>query len=442
MTPNSPTGRIRRALFSRGSWSEASRVNDILRKETVGGVILLVAAAAALIWANSPWSDSYFGLRDSVVGGQWLGLHLDLTVGAWAADGLLAVFFLVVGLELKREFVAGDLRDPARAALPIAAAVGGMVVPALIFVLVNLNTGDGALRGWAIPTATDIAFAVAVLAVISTHLPSALRTFLLTLAVVDDLLAITVIAVFYTEDINIVALALTLVPLALFAVCVQRGVTAWWVLAPLGVVTWVLMHESGVHATVAGVLLGFMVPVRRSQTRDGRVLDGGLAGHFEHRLRPISAGIAIPVFAFFAAGVSIGGADGLGRALTDPITLGIVLGLVAGKPIGIFLTTRFLAAVTRADLDSSLRWVDVIGVSMLAGIGFTVSLLIGDLAYGLGSERDEFVKIGVLTGSLVAALLAAVVLLTRNAAYRRIYREETADEDRDGVPDVYQTRQD
>lgn len=442
MTSNPSTGRIRRALFSRGSWSEASRVNDILRKETVGGVILLVAAAAALIWANSPWSDSYFGLRDAVVGGQWLGLHLDLTVGAWAADGLLAVFFLVVGLELKREFVAGDLRDPARAALPIAAAVGGMVVPALIFVLVNLNTGDGALRGWAIPTATDIAFAVAVLAVISTHLPSALRTFLLTLAVVDDLLAITVIAVFYTEDINVVALALTLVPLALFAVCVQRGVTAWWVLAPLGVATWVLMHESGVHATVAGVLLGFMVPVRRSQTRDGRVLDGGMAGHFEHRLRPISAGIAIPVFAFFAAGVSIGGADGLSRALTDPITLGIVLGLVAGKPIGIFLTTRFLAAVTRADLDSSLRWVDVIGVSMLAGIGFTVSLLIGDLAYGLGSERDEFVKIGVLSGSLLAAVLAAVVLLTRNATYRRIYREETTDEDRDGVPDVYQTRQD
>ncbi|ORV84604.1 sodium:proton antiporter [Mycolicibacterium iranicum] len=442
VTPNPPTGRIRRALFSRGSWSEASRVNDILRKETVGGVILLVAAATALIWANSPWSDSYFGLRDSVVGGQWLGLHLDLTVGAWAADGLLAVFFLVVGLELKREFVAGDLRDPARAALPIAAAVGGMVVPALIFVLVNLNTGDGALRGWAIPTATDIAFAVAVLAVISTHLPSALRTFLLTLAVVDDLLAITVIAVFYTEDIKVVALALTLVPLALFAVCVQRGVTAWWVLAPLGLATWVLMHESGVHATVAGVLLGFMVPVRRSEARDGRVLKGGMAEHFEHRLRPISAGIAIPVFAFFAAGVSIGGADGLGRALTDPITLGIVLGLVAGKPIGIFLTTRFLSAVTRADLDSSLRWVDVIGVSMLAGIGFTVSLLIGDLAYGLGSERDEFVKIGVLTGSLLSAVLAAVVLLTRNAAYRRIYREETSDEDRDGVPDVYQTRQD
>ncbi len=442
MTPDPRAGRIRRALFSRGSWSETSRVSEILRKETVGGIILLVAAASALIWANSPWAPSYFGLRDLVVGGRWLGLHLDLTIGAWAADGLLAIFFLVVGLELKREFVAGDLRDPARAALPIAAAVGGMVAPALIFVLVNLNTGEGALRGWAIPTATDIAFAVAVLAVISTHLPSALRTFLLTLAVVDDLLAITVIAVFYTAHINVVALALAAIPLALFCLCVQRGVQSWWLLVPLAVATWVLMHESGVHATVAGVLLGFMVPVRRSATRAGEQLDAGMAEHFEHLLRPISAGVAIPVFAFFAAGVSLGGADGLVRAFGDPITLGIVLGLVAGKPIGIFLTTRVLAAVTRADLDSSLRWVDVIGVSMLAGIGFTVSLLIGDLAYGAGTESDEFVKIGVLSGSLLAAVLAAVVLLTRNAAYRRIYRAETADEDHDGVPDVYQSRQD
>lgn len=442
MTPDPQPPGTRGAFLSRGSWAETSRVSEILRKETVGGVILLIAAAAALIWANSPWAEHYFGLRDTVLGGRWLGLHLDLSIGEWAADGLLAIFFLVVGLELKREFVAGDLRDPARAAMPIAAAVGGMVVPALIFVAVNLNTGDGALRGWAIPTATDIAFAVAVLAVISTHLPSALRTFLLTLAVVDDLLAITVIAVFYTEDIKIAALALAVLPLALFALCVQRGVQAWWVLAPLAIATWVLMHESGVHATVAGVLLGFAVPVRRSAMRRGHELDAGMAEHFEHRLRPISAGVAIPVFAFFAAGVSIGGSDGLVRALGDPITLGIVLGLVAGKPIGIFLTTRVLAAVTRANLDASLRWVDVIGVSMLAGIGFTVSLLIGDLAYGLGSERDEFVKIGVLAGSLSAALLASVLLLSRNASYRRIQREETVDDDDDGVPDVYQTRQD
>ncbi|KWX68442.1 sodium:proton antiporter [Mycobacterium sp. NAZ190054] len=440
MTPDPSTRRNR--LFSRGSWSETSRVTEILRKETVGGVILLIAATAALVWANSPWSDGYFALRDAEIGGEPFGLHLMLSVGTWAADGLLAIFFFVVGLELKREFVAGDLRDPSKAALPIAAAVGGMVVPALIFVAFTAPVGGDALQGWAIPTATDIAFAVAVLAVISTHLPSALRTFLLTLAVVDDLLAVTVIAVFYTDDINVGALALAAVPLTLFGICVQRRVRSWWLLIPLAVVTWALVHESGVHATVAGVLLGFLVPVVRSKAAGGPDAGPGLAEHFEHRLRPISAGLAIPVFAFFAAGVDLGGLSGLARALQDPITLGIVAGLVAGKPIGIFLTTRVLAAVTRANLDSALRWVDVLGVALLAGIGFTVSLLIGDLAYGYGSERHEFVKVGVLSGSLLAAGLATVLLLARNRVYRRIHQEETADADHDGVPDVYQTRQD
>ncbi len=442
VTSKSRGRQVGRALFSRGSWAETSRISEILRKETVGGVILLVAAGTALVWANSPWKGSYFGVRDFVLGGQWLGLHLDLSIGEWAADGLLAIFFFVVGLELKREFVAGDLRDPGRAALPIAAAVGGMVVPALIFVAFTAHVGDGALQGWAIPTATDIAFAVAVLAVISTHLPAALRTFLLTLAVVDDLLAVTVIAVFYTDEIKIWALLGALIPLALFTLLVQRGVQAWWLLVPLGVVTWVLVHESGVHATVAGVLLGFAVPVLRSAKKKGETTEISMAEHFEHLLRPISAGFAIPVFAFFAAGVNFGGLSGLGRALADPITMGIIGGLVLGKPIGIFFTTRLLAAVTRANLDSALRWVDVLGVSMLAGIGFTVSLLIGDLAYGLGSERDEFVKIGVLTGSLVAAALASLLLLSRNATYRRICNEETVDEDQDGVPDVYESRQD
>lgn len=434
-----PLRRPPRRLFARGSWSETSRISDIFRKETVGGGVLLVVAAAALVWANSPWSASYFGLRDTSVGGEPLGLHLNLTLGTWAADGLLAIFFLVVGLELKREFVAGDLRDPARAALPIVAAVGGMVVPALIFVAVAAGGGEGALRGWAIPTATDIAFAVAVLAVISTHLPAALRTFLLTLAVVDDLLAVTVIAVFYTESINVTALGLAMVPLALFAFCVQRRIRAWWLLLPLGVATWVLMHESGVHATVAGVLLGFSVPVLRSAAAGGPDAGPGLAEYFEHRLRPLSAGVAIPVFAFFAAGVDFGGASGLGDALRDPVTLGIIGGLVVGKPVGVWLTTRLLATLTRARLDATLRWVDVFGVSLLAGIGFTVSLLIGDLAYGTGSVRDDHVKVGVLAGSLIAALLAAVVLRRRNRYYRILHQQETEDLDRDGVPDIYRS---
>lgn len=428
-------------MFARGSWSEASRVTAILRKETVGGALLLVATVIALVWANSPWSEAYTSLGETTVGSDALGLHLDLSLATWAADGLLAIFFFVVGLELKREFVAGDLRNPARAALPIAAAVGGMVVPAVIFVAITLPAGDGAVEGWAIPTATDIAFAVAVLAVISTHLPSALRTFLLTLAVVDDLLAITVIAVFYTEDVNVGALALAVVPLALFAVCVQRRIRSWWLLLPLAALTWAFVHESGIHATVAGVLLGFTVPVIRSKAAGGPDAGPGLAEHFEHRIRPISAGFAVPVFAFFAAGVTIGGLSGFTDALRDPIALGIIAGLVVGKPLGIFGTTRLLSAFTRASLDTAIRWIDVFGIAMLAGIGFTVSLLIGDLAYGIGSERDDHVKIGVLAGSLLAAVLAAVLLRIRNRHYRAICAEESVDDNHDGIPDVYQTPQ-
>lgn len=421
-------------LFARGSWSETRRVITILHKETVGGALLLCAAAAALIWANSPWAASYHALTDLRVGSDDYGLHLNLSLGGWAADGLLAIFFFVVGLELKREFVAGDLRDPARAALPIAAAVGGMVVPAAIFVALAAGSGEGAARGWAIPTATDIAFAVAVLAVISTHLPAALRTFLLTLAVVDDLLAITVIAVFYTAKINLGALGLALVALTVFAVLVQRRVTSWWLLVPLALITWAFVHESGVHATVAGVLLGFTVPVLTSKTGAP-----GLAERFEHVMRPVSAGFAVPVFAFFAAGVTFGGYNGFVTALRDPIALGVVAGLVVGKTIGVFGTTRLVAAATRASLDASLRWIDVLGVSLLAGVGFTVSLLIGDLAFGSDPTRQEVVKVGVLTGSLLAAGLAAVLLRIRNRHYRSVFELETSDADGDGVPDVYIT---
>ena len=428
-------------LFSRGSWSETRRVIEIFRKETVGGAVLLAAAAAALIWANSPWAASYHSLTAFKIGTDDLGLHLNLSLGHWAADGLLAIFFFVVGLELKREFVAGDLRDPGRAALPIAAAVGGMVVPAMIFIAFTARVGDGATRGWAIPTATDIAFAVAVLAVISTHLPSALRTFLLTLAVVDDLLAIAVIAIFYTATINIGALLLALIPLALFAVLVQRRIQSPWLLIPLALVTWAFVHESGVHATVAGVLLGFTVPVlargQNAEATQAAQAGPGLAEHFEHVMRPISAGFAIPVFAFFAAGVSFGGYNGLVTALRDPIALGIVGGLVVGKTLGIFGVTRLIAAVTRATLDASLRWIDIFGVSMLAGIGFTVSLLIGELAYETDPARQSVVKVAVLVGSLLAAVLAALVLKARNRHYRSIFELETADANHDGVPDVY-----
>ncbi|WCN78731.1 Na+/H+ antiporter NhaA [Micromonospora sp. LH3U1] len=441
--PEQRPPRIR--LFSRSSWPEARHLADVLRTETVGGALLLLGAVLALIWANSPWSDSYTRLSGWVPwpgGAPW---HLDLDVATWAADGLLAIFFFVVGLELKREFVAGELRDPRRAALPVVAALGGMLLPALIYVAVVLSAGGEGLRGWAIPTATDIAFALAVLAVVSSHLPQGLRAFLLTLAVVDDLFAITIIAVFYTTDFHPVPLLAALAPIGLFASLVQRGRSWWWALVPLAIAAWALVHASGVHATVAGVLLGFTVPVlARRRTAGGQPTasgtgadEGGLAAHLEHRWRPVSAGFAVPIFALFAAGVTLRGTD-LGTLLTEPVVIAIVAGLVLGKSIGIFGSTYLLARFTRAELDEDITWSDLLGVALLAGVGFTVSLLVGDLAFGAGSTADDRVKAAVLLGSVISAGLAATVLVRRNAAYRRVAERERLDADGDGVPDVYQ----
>ncbi|GAA3939854.1 Na(+)/H(+) antiporter NhaA [Amorphoplanes auranticolor] len=419
-------------LFRLSSWREAKFLAEALRMETVGGALLLLGAVLALIWANTPWTETYEQLRRFV---PWPGgepLHLDLDLAHWAGDGLLAIFFFVVGLELKREFVDGSLRNPRQAALPIVAAIGGMAVPALIFVLFNLGDSS-ALQGWATPTATDIAFALAVLAVIGSHLPLGLRAFLLTLAVVDDLFAITIIAVFYTDDFNLLLLLGSLLPIVVFALLVQRGKTWWWALIPLAVTAWTLMHASGVHATIAGVLLGFTVPVL---ARNGA--ERGMAEHLEHRWRPVSAGIAVPVFAFFAAGVSLRGTD-LGAIATDPIVLGIVAGLVLGKVIGILGASYLMARFTHAELDDELTWTDLLGVSLLAGIGFTVSLLIGELAYGAGTERDGAAKVAVVAGSIIAATLAAVVLSRRNKVYRRLHERASRDADADGVPDIYQT---
>nr|WP_261620226.1 Na+/H+ antiporter NhaA [Pseudarthrobacter equi] len=432
-------------MLARGSYSEALRIGEILRKETVGGALLVAAAVIALIWANSPASDSYFALRDITVGYEpW---HLELSLGAWAADGLLAVFFFLVGLELKREFAAGDLRQISTSIVPVLAAAGGVLVPAVIYAVVNLSNPD-TLRGWAIPTATDIAFAVAVLAVIGSHLPSALRIFLLTLAVVDDLIAISIIAFFYSSDLQPTPLLLALIPLAVFTFLVQKyrrffgthAAAAWLILLPLGFATWALVHASGIHATVAGVLLGFAVPVIRSQASGGPEAGPGLAEIFEHRFRPISAGIAVPVFAFFSAGVAIGGWDGFVSALADPVALGIILALVLGKPVGILGATWLLTKTTKAKLDDSYRWIDIFGVALLAGIGFTVSLLVAELSFGQGSLHDDHAKVGILTASLLAALLASVILRTRNRQYRQAEELEKVDADQDGIPDVYQNR--
>jgi NhaA family Na+:H+ antiporter len=421
-------------VLSRSSYPEYIRVSEILRLETVGGALLLMATAAALVWANSPAAGSYFGLRDLELGyGPW---HLSLSLGHWASDGLLAIFFFIAGLELKREFVSGELRTFSKAVVPVAAAVGGVAVPALIYTLVNLGSGAEGLRGWAIPTATDIAFALAVLAVINTHLPAALRTFLLTLAVVDDLLAIGIIAFFYSSGLQPLLLLAALVPLGLFTLLVQKRIRSWYLLLPLAAATWALVHASGIHATVAGVLLGFAVPVLASRKRGET--GAGMAESLEHRLRPLSAGFAVPVFAFFSAGVAVGGFGGFRSALADPVALGIVAALVAGKTVGVFGTTYLVTKTTRAKLDDSLAWIDVAGLALLAGVGFTVSLLIAELSFGPGSAHDDHAKVAILTGSLVAALLAAVVLRLRNRHYRAVEEAERRDADGDGVPDLFE----
>ncbi|MGV8896228.1 MAG: Na+/H+ antiporter NhaA [Rhodoglobus sp.] len=401
-------------------------IHQTLKQDTVGGALLLGATVLALILANSPAAGLYETVREFTFGPE--ALHLNLSVGSWAADGLLAIFFFVVGLELKEEFVAGKLRQPSTAALPIAAAIGGVALPALIYVAVVSSAGEAGLRGWAIPAATDIAFAVAVLAVVGRSLPPALRTFLLTLAVVDDLLAISIIAIFYTDDLEPLILLLALVPLAIFAVAVQRGVRSIWILLPLGIITWGLVHASGIHATVAGVLLGFAVPV--IATRKARVKVGvdskgepvydGLAAHFADRWSSVSSAVAVPIFAFFAAGVAVGGATGLGEAFSDPIALGIIAGLVLGKAIGITGTTFLVTRLPGLAIDASLKWIDIIGMAFVAGVGFTVSLLVGELSFGAGSESDDHVKVGVLAGSLLAAVIGGIILHFRNRHYARL----------------------
>ncbi|MFE3266053.1 Na+/H+ antiporter NhaA [Streptomyces sp. NPDC059215] len=427
--PRPRTTTDNRRFLGRLSLPERNFVAEALRTETVGGVLLLLAAIAALIWANTPLRDSYATVGDFHFGPGALGLNL--SVRHWAADGLLAVFFFVAGIELKRELVAGDLRDPKAALLPVAAAVCGMAVPALVYALTNA-AGGGSLAGWAVPTATDIAFALAVLAVIGTSLPSALRAFLLTLAVVDDLLAILIIAVFFTDTLDFAALGGAVAGLAVFWMLLRKGVRGWYVYLPLALAIWGLMYNSGVHATIAGVAMGLML---RCHRHEGEEHSPG--EHVEHLVRPLSAGLAVPLFALFSAGVVVSG-GALGEVFTRPETLGVVLGLVVGKSVGVFGGTWLTARFTRASLSDDLAWPDVFAVASLAGIGFTVSLLIGELAFTADPVLTDEVKAAVLAGSLVAAVFATTLLKIRNAKYRALCEAEERDEDSDGIPDIYE----
>ncbi|MBO3087982.1 Na+/H+ antiporter NhaA [Cellulomonas dongxiuzhuiae] len=419
--PTSPSGspqRPTRTLFSALSKGSERNLADTLRDERTGGLLLLAGAVAALLWANLA-PDSYRAVSGTVVGPA--ALHLDLDLAHWAADGLLAIFFFVVGLELKREIVVGELRHVATAALPAAAAVGGMAVPAAIYLAVNTAMPGGAPQGWAVPTATDIAFAVGVLAVVGRGVPVALRAFLLTLAVVDDLLAIIIIAVGFTDTVTVGLLVGSLACVAVFALALRRGVRTPFLLVPLALASWALLHASGVHATIAGVLLGFAVPALPGSASPGAPAtdenaDHSLAERYEHLWRPLSAGFAVPVFALFAAGVTVD-LTSIGATFADPVALGVVLGLVLGKPLGITLATVLVARFTRARLAPGLGWWDVVGVGLLGGIGFTVSLLVASLAFGAGSVNDEHAVVGVLAASLLAALGGGAVLSWRGRVH-------------------------
>ncbi|WP_308009960.1 Na+/H+ antiporter NhaA [Isoptericola luteus] len=363
----------------------------------------------ALLLANSPWRQWYLDLSETVVGISSIGplqVHLDLTVAEWAADGLLAVFFFVVGIELKHEFVAGSLRSPKEAGVPILAAVGGMAVPAVIYAVVVTTMGDpSALEGWAIPTATDIAFALAVLAVFGKGLPIAIRTFLLTLAVVDDLLAIIVIAVFYTDELHFAYLGAALVAVALFGWHVRSRTPRWWLLIPLFVVAWALMHASGVHATVAGVLMGFTVAARPAHGEAAPRTQ-----RYEHAVKPWSQGLALPLFAFFAAGVDLMDGGGVVEIMGQPVVPAIVAGLVVGKVVGVLGTTALVTRLTPLRLAQGIGVRDLLPIALLAGIGFTVSLLVAELSFGHGSEHTLGAKAAILLASVLAAVLGALML--------------------------------
>jgi Na+:H+ antiporter, NhaA family len=422
------------AALERGTHRTRHPLEEWVTRAIPGGALLLLATVLALLFSNTPLSELYFAVRDTHVGFELGPLSLDLSIGHWASDGLLAVFFFLAGLELKQEFVVGDLRSPSKALVPIAAAFGGVAVPALLYTVINLAGPAGSGSGWAIPAATDIAFAIAILALLGSSLPTALRTFLLTLAIVDDLIAITIIAVFYTSDLRLWMLALALVPMAAFWWLANRREawfkkhywTAWVLLLPLALLTWVLFLNSGVHATIAGVVLAFLVPTR-GISEYGK--QHSLSHTLEHRLRPFSSAVAVPVFAFFSAGVAVGGITGLLEAWQSTVALGIIAGLVLGKIVGIVGVSFLLTKFTRATLDPTLKWVDMIGMAAVAGIGFTVSLLVSELSFTSGDPMYDWAKVGVLTASLLAAVVGALILIPRNRMYARQDRESGAEPD-------------
>ncbi|MEV4239685.1 Na+/H+ antiporter NhaA [Nocardia sp. NPDC050408] len=403
-----------------------SELTRYLRTETVGGAILLIAAAAALLWVNSPWRESYFTVTQYVL--PINALHLDLTVADWTEDGLLAIFFFVAGLELKRELVVGELADPKRAVLPIIAAVGGVVTPALIAFAVGFGI-DGMDRGWAIPVATDIAFALAVLAMTGSRIPASARVFLLSLAVVDDLLAIILIAVLFTTTLSALWLLAAAAGFATWALAQHKRISTPLLYVPLALVSWYALHEAGIHPTLAGVALGLLTRVRQDPGETQAP-----ATRLEHMIQPISAGLCVPLFALFASGVPLDGKV-FQHLFSDRLPLAIILGLLLGKTAGIFGISWVAIRLGIAKRPASLGYRDMFALSVLGAIGFTVSLLVAELALtdvGDGSAV-ELAKAAVLVTSMTASLAGSALLLRRGRVHqarrdaRAIERETEAE---------------
>jgi len=376
-----------------------SILREFLDGEAAGGIILMVAAALALIVANSPLAATYFAVLHAYLG--------PLSVSHWINDGLMAVFFLLVGLEIKREMLDGQLSTWPRRVLPGIAAAGGMVVPALVYVVINRDN-QAALSGWAIPTATDIAFALGVLSLLGSRVPTSLKVFLTALAIIDDLGAVIIIALFYTSGLSFAYLAAAFVVIALLVVLNRMRAMKLWSYLLLGALLWVLVLKSGVHATLAGVALALTIPLERSPgiSHD---LEHSPLHRLEHGLHKLVPFLVIPIFGFANAGVSLGGLSF--AALVEPLTLGVAAGLVLGKLIGVFGSSALAIRFGLADLPVNAGWLHMLGISLLCGIGFTMSLFIGLLAFASDPALQDAVKVGILAGSLVAALLGAAVLL-------------------------------
>ena len=369
-----------------------SALRDFLRSESAGGVLLMIAAAAALIVANSPLGERYFHALHAYLG--------PLSVEHWVNDGLMALFFLLVGLEIKREVVDGELSTWPRRALPGFAALGGMIAPALVYLLIARNAPD-VRAGWAIPAATDIAFALGVLSLLGPRVPGALKIFLAALAIIDDLGAILIIAFFYTDHLTLWALGGAAGVMAVLVALNRLKVTALWPYLLLGGLLWFLFLKSGVHATLAGVLLALTIPLKSAPGAAHSPLH-----RLEHGLNPWVAYLIVPVFGFANAGVALGGLNA--AALTAPATLGAAFGLFVGKQIGVM---TFSAAAIRMGLarrPTGVSWMQLYGVAALCGVGFTMSLFINNLAFQDAVLREE-TKIGVLAGSVASALLAWLV---------------------------------